>query len=114
LSVQNQPVAIRLGYLYRGVYHGLQSGYDPEEPNAGRLLLHWVLEDLIEEGAHGYDFLTGVADYKLSVGGDVRDALAILGGSRNAKNLLLLKLGFWPTGRFISQGPPECLGCGHD
>jgi CelD/BcsL family acetyltransferase involved in cellulose biosynthesis len=114
LSVAGQPVACLLAHVYNGIAHGLQIAFDPDVDGAGRVLMGEVLRMLIAEGVVEYDFLGGQQKYKRDLGGEFRQAYQTFAARRCLRGRLVSGPGLWPTGRFITQGPPESFGCSHD
>ncbi len=96
--------AVQYGYLYGGVYHQMQEGFDPTyEKGAGNVLRWKSIEALIGQGIRGYDFLGEMTEHKRRWGAHLRTGCDILAGMRTAKNALLFKPGIWPTGRYLRQ-----------
>lgn len=96
--------AVQFGYIFEGVYHQLQEGFDPDfERDAGNALRHLAIEALIDDGIHSYDFLGGWTEHKRRWGAELRHGCDIFVGSNNMKSRLLFSKEFWPTGRYIEQ-----------
>ena len=65
--------AVQYGYVYGGVYHQMQEGFDPDyEKGAGNVLRWKTIEALIAEGVHGYDFLGEMTEHKRRWGAQLR------------------------------------------
>lgn len=97
-----QVVAVQLGYVYDGVYHQMQEGFDPSAPRGvGNALRQWSIERLIEEGVRTYDFLGGLTEHKRRWLAEPRAGCDLLLGRRTLKNRLLFTRPVWPTGRFL-------------
>ncbi len=79
------PVAFMLGYLYRGVYHYTDVGYDPDWAgwSVGSILQMEAMRDLLarEDRPDRFDFSTGHGSHKARFGNV----------SRRETNLLLLR-----------------------
>jgi CelD/BcsL family acetyltransferase involved in cellulose biosynthesis len=103
--------AIQIGYVYRGVYHQLQEGFDPEyQKGAGNVLRAKVIEACIDEGINAYDFLGEMTEHKRRWQAQARAGHDLFISRPTAKNLLLSKGGVWPTGRFLRQVSPPGHG----
>ncbi|MDR2169675.1 MAG: GNAT family N-acetyltransferase [Planctomycetaceae bacterium] len=60
-----QPAAFKLGFVYAGKFYDYLTGYDPNLPGrAGNIVIHFILQKLINEGIKEFDFLRGLEDYK--------------------------------------------------
>ncbi|MGH7039660.1 MAG: GNAT family N-acetyltransferase [Stellaceae bacterium] len=72
LYCSGQPVAFILGYLYRGVYHYTDVGYDPDwaKWSVGSVLQMDVMKDLLTEPERPdrFDFSTGFGTHKARFG----------------------------------------------
>lgn len=72
LYCSGQPVAFILGYLYRGVYHYTDVGYDPDwaKWSVGSALQMDVMKDLLSEPERPdrFDFSTGFGTHKARFG----------------------------------------------
>jgi len=67
LYLDERPAAFYLGSLYRGVFWGLYTGFDPafRDARPGTVLFQFVLEDLCNgQLAHAIDFGLGDSGYK--------------------------------------------------
>jgi len=96
--------AVQFGYIFGNVYHQLQEGFDPDfERGAGNALRHLVIEALIDDGIHSYDFLGGWTEHKRRWGAELRHGRDIFIGSNKLKSRLLFSKEIWPTGRYIEQ-----------
>ncbi|MCG3132553.1 MAG: hypothetical protein FLDDKLPJ_03411 [Phycisphaerae bacterium] len=97
-----QIVAVQLGYVYDGVYHQMQEGFDPSAPRGvGNALRQWSIERLIEEGVRTYDFLGGLTEHKRRWLAEPRAGSDLLIGRPTLKNRLLFTRPVWPTGRYL-------------
>lgn len=116
LEADGQIVAAEFGFRYGDTESFLQGGFDPawSAKSVGLVLKARILRQLIESGAHFYDFLGGGEEYKLRWGAELRkyqfarfappwsraafvlDSIRI---SRNAKEWLRTRipLSFWET-----------------
>ena len=94
--------AVQLGYVYKGTFHQMQEGFDPDfVPGAGNVLRHQVIEACILEGLEAYDFLGEMSEHKRRWQAVPRKGYHALVAHRSAKNRILLGLGIWPTGRYF-------------
>jgi hypothetical protein len=78
----NEAVAFMLGFVYRGVYHYMDVGYDPSwsKWSVGSILQMEVIEDLLSETDHPdqFDFSTGFGLHKARFGNYSRKEINIL------------------------------------
>jgi CelD/BcsL family acetyltransferase involved in cellulose biosynthesis len=57
--------AVQYGYVYGGVYHQMQEGFDPDYENgAGNMLRGKTIHALIAQGVRGYDFVGEATEHK--------------------------------------------------
>jgi CelD/BcsL family acetyltransferase involved in cellulose biosynthesis len=100
--------ALQVGYVYRNVFHQLQEGFDPTYlAGVGNVLRARVIDDCIDEGVEGYDFLGDMSEHKRRWGGKLREGRDLFVSRPSLKNLLLSKPGVWPSGRYMRQVRPE-------
>ncbi len=115
LQLDGKIMAIQIGYLYAGIFYQLQEGFDPAGPGGlGNVLRHAVIEWCISNKVQAYDYLSGAEEHKLKWGARQRVGYHLFTGSRKPKNLLLALADIWPSGRFITEGPPAGHGRSHD
>jgi len=115
LRIDDTILAVQIGYLYNGVFFQLQEGFDPEGPaGLGNVLRHWVIDWCITNNIREYDYLGGDEEHKLKWGAKRRTGYHLFCGRRSPKNLLLAAADIWPSGRFITEGPPVSDGCSHN
>lgn len=93
--------AVQLGYVYGGVFHQIQEGFDPDEQGAGNVLRARVIEDCIESGVRVYDFLAGMSEHKRRWSGRVRDGADLLIGRRTPLARLVFAANLWPATRWL-------------
>ena len=93
--------AVQIGYVYGGVFHQLQEGFDPAVAGIGNVLRAKVIEDCIESGVLSYDFLAGVTEHKQRWRAAARLGCDLFLGRRSLKNRPLFAAGIWPTGRYL-------------
>ena len=94
--------AIQLGYQYRGAYHQLQEGFDPDfTPGAGNVLRHEVIRQCIASGLGDYDFLGGYTEHKRRWMAEERQGYDLWIGRAGILNSALFSAPLWPTGRFL-------------
>ena len=107
LNLDNVAYAIQYGYIYNGVFHALQEGFDPEVAGIGNILRLKVMEWCIANGIKEYDFLGEHSPHKeLWASRERSGSQLFLGAPRKVKNNLLALHEIWPTGRLIDQGLP--------
>ena len=115
LRIDGTILAVQIGYLYDGIFYQLQEGFDPDEPGGlGNVLRHAVIDWCITHKVQEFDFLGGGEEHKLKWGARQRPGYHLSSGSRTPKNLLLAMADIWPSGRFITEGPPASDGHSHD
>ncbi|MGI9259550.1 MAG: GNAT family N-acetyltransferase [Gammaproteobacteria bacterium] len=96
--------AIQFGYVYGSAFLQLQEGFEPDYlPGVGNALRARVIEELIELGVRDYDFLGGVSEHKRRWRAETRHGIDLLGIGRGLKNLLVLKAGIWPPGKYLER-----------
>ncbi len=107
LRIDGTILAVQIGYLYEGIFYQLQEGFDPDEPGGlGNVLRHAVIDWCITNKVKEYDYLGGSEEHKLKWGARQRKGYHLFCGARSPKNLLLALADIWPSGRFITEGPP--------
>lgn len=74
-----RPLALQYGFVYGNRFHLLQEGYDPsfESLRPGLLLRAWLVRHWIECGLEEYDFLAGLASYKIDWGAKQKQSLRL-------------------------------------
>jgi hypothetical protein len=91
LFCRGQPVAFMLGYLYSGVYHYVDVGYDPAfaKWSVGSILHMEVMRDLLatKGDANRFDFSTGSGAHKARFGNTSRTEINYLVLPRHWRNL---------------------------
>ena len=104
LSINGDPCAIQIGYVYNGIYHALQEGFNPTiQQGIGNLLRKRAIEQLIEEGIEEYDFLGGFTQHKARWQAKKRAGIDIFISNNNLKNIAFRFKTIWPKGRFLKQ-----------
>ena len=94
--------AIQIGYVYNGVFHQMQEGFDPDYfEGAGNALRYKVIEACIEEGLKAYDFLGEMTEHKRRWTAKRREGCDLFIGRKGWKNTLLFFREIWPGGRFL-------------
>jgi CelD/BcsL family acetyltransferase involved in cellulose biosynthesis len=75
LELNGKIVAAQFSLRYGTTVFSLQEGFDPEHASdsVGYVLRSRVLEQLIAEGVHRYDFLGGTDDSKMRWGGELKN-----------------------------------------
>lgn len=115
LQVDGVTLAVQIGYLYQGVFYQMQEGFDPEGTGGlGNVLRHAVMDWCIANNVQEYDYLGGSEEHKLKWGAKQHVGYTLFCGARSLKNRVLTAADIWPSGRFISEGPPVCYGYSHD
>ena len=115
LSLDGISQASQYGYIYNNIYHQLQEGYDPQGlPGLGNVLREKAIRWCIEQNIQEYDFLGQHSQHKASWGSTERWGWRLFIGLRSLKNLPIKLTGIWPSGRFITEGPPNCYGHSND
>ena len=84
--------ASQFGFVYDGVLHSLQEGYDTEfrPPGVGGLgvvLRGHVIRSAIEEGLRAYDFLGGAEDFKTRWGTSAHHVRVVRAAARGPRGL---------------------------
>ncbi len=94
--------AVQIGYVYDHTYNSLQEGFDPSAVRgAGNALRGHVIENLIDEGIHEYDFLGGHTEHKRRWSANERFGAEFMIASKSFKGWLTRRIGLWPTGRYL-------------
>lgn len=102
--------AVSIGYVYDGVFYGIQSGFDPDSiKGVGNVLLEAEIEACICEGVRCYDFSIGMTETKRKWLAVERTGYDLFIGERKPKNRLLFWKPLWPTGRFLFLSNPSAL-----
>ncbi|MFC1634595.1 GNAT family N-acetyltransferase [Planctomycetota bacterium] len=115
LKVDGVPQAAQYGYVYNGIYHAVQEGYNPNVfEGIGNVLRNLLVRKCIEEGLKEYDFLGGFSAHKRLWGAEPRQGYAFFIGRKSPKNHLLFWKKIWPSGRFIQEDRPANQGRSHD
>lgn len=97
-----EPKAVQIGYVYNGALVQLQEGFDPDySPHVGNVLRASVIEDCIRNGVCEYDFLGGMSEHKRRWLAEKRIGMDLLVSGPHLKNILIMKAGIWPTGRYL-------------
>lgn len=104
LEEDGELKAVQIGYVYGGVFHALQEGFDPAyEAGVGNVLRARVIEACIGAGLTAYDFLGGITPHKERWLAEPRDGYDLFLGRRNLRNVLLFWREVWPSGRFLTS-----------
>jgi len=115
LRIDSTILAVQIGYFYDGIFYQLQEGFDPDGPGGlGNVLRHMVIDWCITHKVQEFDYLGGDEEHKLKWGARQRPGYHLFSGSRTPKNLLLAIADIWPSGRYITEGPPASYGHSHD
>jgi CelD/BcsL family acetyltransferase involved in cellulose biosynthesis len=94
--------AVEIGYVYNGQYLALQGGFDPTSaPGLGNALLARLIEKLIAEGVHTFDFLCTSANYKQQFGAKTRSGWDVLVGRRSVQTAAVRLAGLSPRGKYL-------------
>lgn len=102
--------AVQIGYRYKGTFHSMQEGFDPDYlPGVGGTLRLAVIEDCIERGLTTYDFLGEHTDHKASWLAEERFGRDILIAHDGPISHLLMASGIWPTGRYLRPIPDRLI-----
>ena len=105
LRVEGRWAAVQYGYKYNNCYLQMQEGFDPERPSGvGNALRLRSIEQLIDSGVRGYDFLGEMTEHKRRWGARVRWGSDLFVGRPTLKNKLLFgPKTIWPSGRYLRQ-----------
>ena len=104
LSQDGTIQAIQIGYVYNNEFLQLQEGFNPDYiDGAGNVLRHIVIEECINEGLTGYDFLGGFSEHKRRWGAQERTGYDLMIARPTLKNRLLFLKQIWPSSRFIKE-----------
>lgn len=115
LQINGVTLAVQIGYLYQGKFYQMQEGFDPDGPGGlGNVLRHTIIEWCITNKVHEYDYLGGDEEHKMKWGAARRTGYNLFCGSKSPKNFLLAMADIWPSGRFITEGPPVSYDYSHD
>jgi CelD/BcsL family acetyltransferase involved in cellulose biosynthesis/peptidoglycan/xylan/chitin deacetylase (PgdA/CDA1 family) len=113
LNWGERPLALQYGLLYRNRFHLLQEAYDPEFATLrpGIALRAWLMRHWIEAGVKEYDFLAGVAPYKLDWGAQEKVTIRFLLAAKRASTIACLELpgAYARTKAKIRRVTPEVL-----
>lgn len=102
LNEQGQTRAVQLGYVYNNIFHQMQEGFDPDfAAGAGNTLRLEVINNCFKDKINEYDFLGGFTEHKRRWQARERAGYDILIAGHNWIAKLIIKLGIWPTGRFM-------------
>lgn len=100
-------LAIQIGYIYEDAFYQMQEGFDPSETlGLGNILRYFVICWCIEHGITKYDFLGGNEDHKLTWGAQKKIGYNLFWAQKSLKNFPLIFANIWPSGRYITEGPP--------
>ncbi len=79
LEVDKQPVATLYCFSYGGHVYYYQAGMEPEmeKKSIGMVVMGKAIEASFDEGAHEYDFLRGLEDYKFRWTDQTRDTFIL-------------------------------------
>ena len=92
--------AVQIGYVYAGVFHQMQEGFDPDYvKGAGNVLRAHVIDDCIAAGVHGLDFLANMSEHKRRWLAEPRLGADLFIASPKLKNRLLIAGPIWPKGQ---------------
>jgi CelD/BcsL family acetyltransferase involved in cellulose biosynthesis len=94
--------AVQIGYVYDGVFHSMQEGFDPSYiKGVGNVLRAKIIEACIGTGLKAYDFLGEMSDHKRRWLAQERTGHDLFIGHGSLKNRMLFGREIWPTGRFL-------------
>jgi CelD/BcsL family acetyltransferase involved in cellulose biosynthesis len=94
--------AVQLGYVYGGVFHQMQEGFDPEYvKGAGNVLRAHVIDECIAAGVRGVDFLANMSEHKRRWLAEPRVGADLFIASPKLKNRLLFAGPIWPKGQTL-------------
>jgi len=115
LQIDGVTRAVQIGYLYQERFYQMQEGFDPDGSGGlGNVLRHAVINWCIINKVKEYDYLSGDEEHKLKWGAVRSTGYTLFSGKKSLKNFLLAIGDFWPSGRFITEGPPVHYGCSQD
>ena len=103
LSCDNEPIAMRFGYVYKGIFYEIQAGFAPELGGSGIVVIDGAIEMAIALGIEEYDFLGYGGEYKSRFNARAKPGKGLFAARRNPFTRLLFRLNIWPTGRHIQQ-----------
>ena len=101
LLVDGNPIAVRFGYSYGGVLYEIQAGFLPQYKGSGLLCTSEAIRKAIREDLSEYDFLAHGGEYKSRFGALERIGTRMFAARKSSPVRLVLRAGFWPTGRFM-------------
>jgi CelD/BcsL family acetyltransferase involved in cellulose biosynthesis len=94
--------AVQLGYVYDGVFHQMQEGFDPDYvKGAGNVLRAHVIDECIAAGVRGVDFLANMSEHKRRWLAEPRVGADLFIASPKLKNRLLFAGPIWPKGQSL-------------
>src|SRR6185503_19962898 len=101
IEADGELKAVQIGYVYGGVFHALQEGFDPAYvAGVGNVLRAAVFEACMGAGLRAYDFLGGLTPHKERWLAQPREGYDVFLGRRNLRNALVFWRPLWPSGRF--------------
>lgn len=108
LNWGERALAFQYGLLYKNRFHLLQEAYDPAFANIrpGVALRAWLMRYWIEVGLEQYDFLAGLARYKLDWGASEKITLRVRLAAKPAGMVTALE---WPQIRAQARDRIERL-----
>jgi CelD/BcsL family acetyltransferase involved in cellulose biosynthesis len=102
LAENGQLKAVQIGYVYGGVFHSVQEGFDPQYlSGVGNVLRLKVVEHCIDSGIHLMDHLGDMTEHKRRWQAVERGGWDVFIGHRSVRNRLMFTKEVWPTGRFF-------------
>lgn len=101
LWLNDEPVAIRFGYINGETMYEIQAGFRPAYNGSGIVAMHRAIEYCIERGLAAYDFLAYAGEYKMRMGAEARPGRSLFASPKTIAGVLVARAGIWPTGRFI-------------
>ena len=101
LRSSQKILAIRWGFIYKSKFYEIQTGFDPAFNGSGIVSIYFSIKFAIDARWQIYDFLAGAGGYK-SRFSEEEPGIKLFSGKRSALSGFLVRVGFWPTGRFIN------------
>lgn len=103
--------AVEIGYVCGNVFASLQGGFDPDyERGIGTAVRLEAVRACIQDGIGTFDYLGDFNADKRHFGAVPREGSDLLIVRPTLKGGLLLRAGFWPTGRYLRPAGPDLRG----